>query len=174
MLDQVVGRDQDPALARPRRPCPRGCARAGAAPAASRSRSSSVSPSRSGRVTFACAPQARNADETVRSACTTSSGDAVAQHHAARELVVAGGVLGEVLGEAGELVDRRDLGAGVADDDVHQAEVVDVLVGEHHQLDVVDRVPVLGELVLELVQRAAGVRARSRPASAGRPRSGRC
>ena len=77
-----------------------------------------------------------------------------------RELVVAGGVLAEVLGEVGELVDRRDLGAGVAGDDVDEPEVVDVLVGEHDQLDVVDRVAVLGELVLELVQRAARVRAR--------------
>ena len=43
------------------------------------------------------------------------------------------------------------------DDDVDQPEVVDVLVGEHHQLDVLDRVAVLGELVLQLVERAPGV-----------------
>ena len=48
----------------------------------------------------------------------------------------------------------------MADDDVHEPEVVDVLVRQHDQLDVVDRVAVLGELVLELVERAPGVRAR--------------
>ena len=81
----------------------------------------------------------------------------------------------EVLGEAGPACrsppPRRP---EWPDDDVDQAEVVDVLVREHDQLDVVDRAAVLGELVLELVERLARVRARSRPASAGRPRSGRC
>ena len=70
------------------------------------------------------------------------------------ELVVARGVLAEALGKAGQLVDRRHLGAGVPDDDVHEPKVVDVLVRQHHQLDVVDRPPVPGELVLELVERA--------------------
>ena len=91
-------------------------------------------------------------------------GDAVAAHHASRELVVARGVLAVVLGEVGELVDRGDLGARVRDDDVDEPEVVDVLVGEDHELDVLERAPPLGELVLELVEGAAGVRAPSRPA----------
>ena len=77
-----------------------------------------------------------------------------------RELVVAGRGLGEVLDEARELVDRRHLGAGMARDDVDQAEMVHVLVCEDDQLDVVDRVAVLGELVMQLVERPPGVRAR--------------
>jgi hypothetical protein len=84
-------------------------------------------------------------------------GDAVAQHHAAGELVVARGVLAEVLGETGQLVDRRHLRPGMPDDDVHQSQVVDVLVRQDHELDVVDRPSVPGELVLELVERAPGV-----------------
>jgi hypothetical protein len=35
--------------------------------------------------------------------------------------------------------------------------VVDVLVGEDHQLEILDRVPVLVELMLELVERLARV-----------------
>ena len=54
-------------------------------------------------------------------------------------------------------VERRDLGAGVLDDDLDQAEVVDVLVGDDHQLEVVDRVAALLELALQLVQRLARV-----------------
>ena len=122
-----------------------------------RSRSSSVWPSRSGRVTFAFDPQARNAEETGLERAHDLVGDAVAPHHASRELVVARGVLAVVLGEVGELVDRGHLGARVGDDDVDQPEVVDVLVGEDHQLDVLERAAALGELVLELVEGASGV-----------------
>src|SRR4029077_8830191 len=43
------------------------------------------------------------------------------------------------------------------DDDLDQAEVVDVLVGEDDQLQVVDRVAALSELALQLVERFAGV-----------------
>ena len=49
---------------------------------------------------------------------------------------------GEPLGGDAE---RRDLGAGVLDQDLDQAEVVDVLVGEDDQLEVVDRVAALAE-----------------------------
>ena len=52
----------------------------------------------------------------------------------------------------GGAAERRDVGAGVLDEDLDQPQVVDVLVGDDHQLQVVDRAAVLGELVLELVE----------------------
>ena len=67
------------------------------------------------------------------------------------------GVLVEVGEALGGDADRRDLGAGVLDDDLDQAEVVDVLVGEDDQLEVVDRVAALAELALQLVERLARV-----------------
>ena len=83
--------------------------------------------------------------------------DAVAQHQVDRELVLAFGVLVEVREPLGGEADRRDLGARVLDDDLDQPEVVDVLVGEDHQLEFVDRVVAVGELALELVERLARV-----------------
>ena len=53
------------------------------------------------------------------------------------------GVLVEVGEPLGGDADRRHLGAGVLDDDLDQAEVVDVLVGDDDQLEVVDRVAAL-------------------------------
>ena len=85
--------------------------------------------------------------------------DAVSEHHGARELVIVGGRLGEVLHVARELVDRRYLRPRMARDDVDQPEVVHVLVGQDDQLDVVDRATVLRKLVVQLVEGAAGVRA---------------
>ncbi len=91
-------------------------------------------------------------------------GNAASEHELGREAIVELGVLGEVREPADGLVERRDLGAGVLDDDLDQADVVDVLVGEDHQLDVVDRVAQLLQLILELVERLARVRARCRRA----------
>ena len=99
-------------------------------------------------------------------------GDPVAEHQPGRERVVALDVLAEVLDERDGDVDRRDLGARALGDDLDQAEVVDVLVGDDDELDVLDRVAEVGELALELVERLAGVRARCRRGSAARPRSG--
>ena len=62
--------------------------------------------------------------------------------------------VGEALGGG---ADRRDLGAGVLGDDLDQAEVVDVLVGDDDQLEVVDRVAALTQLALQLVERLARV-----------------
>ena len=84
-------------------------------------------------------------------------GDAVAQHQLDREAVLALGVLVEVGEPLGGDAERRHLGAGVLDDDLDQAEVVDVLVGEDDQLEVVDRVAALGELASQLVERLARV-----------------
>ena len=83
--------------------------------------------------------------------------DAVAQHKLDRELVLALGVLAEVRQPLGGDADRRHLGAGVLGDDLDQPQVIDVLVGDNHQLEVVDRVAALGELRLELVERLARV-----------------
>ena len=83
--------------------------------------------------------------------------DPVAAHQLGGEGVLALGVLAEV-GEArcGD-PDRRNLGPRVRADDLDQAEVVDVLVGEDDQLEVGDRVAVLAELGLQLVESLAGV-----------------
>ncbi len=84
-------------------------------------------------------------------------GDAVAQHQLDREAVVGLGVLVEVGEPLGGGAERRHLGAGVLGDDLDQAEVVDVLVGDDDQLEVVDRVAARGQLGAELVQRLARV-----------------
>ncbi len=83
--------------------------------------------------------------------------DAVAQHQLDRELVLALGFLAEAGQPPGGEAERRHLGAGVLDDDLDQAEVVDVLVGDDDQLEVVDRVAAGAELALQLVERLAGV-----------------
>ena len=73
-------------------------------------------------------------------------GDAVAQHQLDRELVLELGVLVEVGQALGGEAERRHLGPGVLGDDLDQAEVVDVLVGDDDQLEVVDRVAAGAEL----------------------------
>ena len=57
-------------------------------------------------------------------------------------------------------------------EDADQPEVVEVLVGDDDPLEVLDPAAVLAQRALERVERLARVRARCRPASAGRPRSG--
>ena len=47
---------------------------------------------------------------------------------------------------------------GMARDDVDEPDVVDVLVGHDHQLEVLDRPAVRGQRALQLVERAARVR----------------
>ena len=86
-------------------------------------------------------------------------GDAVAQHQVAGEGVLALGVLAEVGDPLDRDVDRRDLGPRVLGDDLDQAQVVDVLVGEDHQLEVVDAVAEGAELGVQLIEGLAGVRA---------------
>ena len=85
--------------------------------------------------------------------------DPVAAHDRLRELVVRRGAGGEVLEVRPERAERRDLGAGAPGQDLEQADVIHVLVGEHDQLEVLDRMAVLGERALELVQRLSRVRA---------------
>ena len=80
------------------------------------------------------------------------------EHQAGGELVVQLDVVAEVLDERDDDVDRRHLGARSRGDDLDQTEVIDVLVGEDHQLDVLDRAPERRQPLLELVERLAGVR----------------
>ena len=87
-------------------------------------------------------------------------GDPVSPHQRGRLLVVALGVVAEVLDEGDEQVKGRNLRARALGDDVDQPEVVDVLVGDDHQLDVLDPVAESLELAVELVQRLAGIGAR--------------
>ena len=84
-------------------------------------------------------------------------GDPVPAHQRRRLLVVPLGVVAEVLDERREQVEGRHLGAGALGDDVHESEVVDVLVGDDHQLEVLDPMAERLELALELVERLAGV-----------------
>ncbi len=107
-----------------------------------RSRKAISSPSASGRVTLAFEPQPRKLRETLCRAKATSSGMPLRSISSTAKLVLAFGVLAEVGESLGGQPERRDLGAGVLDDDLDQAEVVDVLVGEDDQLEVVDRVAV--------------------------------
>ena len=76
------------------------------------------------------------------------------------ELVVALGLRGEVLDHGREQVQRADLGARAAREDVDEPEVVDVLVGDDDAPEVLDAVAVRGQRALELVERLARVRAR--------------
>ena len=122
-----------------------------------RSRSSIVSPSRSGRVTFAFAPPAAERAGDVLQRVDDVLGDAVAEHQRRARTRRRARRPRRSSRRTARAVERRDLGAGVVGDDVDQAEVVDVLVGEDHQLDVLDRVAELGELALELVERLARV-----------------
>ena len=83
--------------------------------------------------------------------------DAVAQHQRLGELVVALGMVREVLDQRREQVERADLRVRAAGEDVDQAEVVDVLMGDHDPLEVLDAVAVVAQRALELVQRLAAV-----------------
>ena len=84
--------------------------------------------------------------------------DPVAQHQRLGELVVALGVGGVLLHHRREQVERADLGARAAGEDPDQPEVVEVLVGDHDPLEVLDPVAALAQRLLELVERLAGVR----------------
>ena len=81
----------------------------------------------------------------------------MAQHQRRREPIVRLDVVAEVLDERHDDVDRRHVCAGSARDYLDEAEVVDVLVGQDHELEIGDRMAELVELVLELVERLAGV-----------------
>ena len=158
MLDQVVGGEQHPALARPRRPCRSGCARAGAGPRSVRSRSSSAlavaqrprdlgarRPRRGTRATPSAARATR--PRGCRGAASAPSANSSSRSARSRSCSTQRASRSSAATSAPE---RR---ARIVD----QPEVVDVLVGDDDQLEVLDRVAALGELALELVQRLARV-----------------
>ena len=84
-------------------------------------------------------------------------GDAVAQHDVAREVVLGLGLGREVLHERHRRVDGGHLGAGSLRHERDQPEVVDVLVGEDHELDVLERMAERRDAALEDVERRARV-----------------
>ena len=57
-------------------------------------------------------------------------------------------------------VDRGNLGAGVGGDKRHEAEMVDVVVCHHYELDVLERMAEGRDAALQRVERGARVRAR--------------
>ena len=85
--------------------------------------------------------------------------DAVAQHRALGEGVLPLGLLTVGGEERREAVERGDLGTRAPGQDRGQPEVVDVLMGDHEQLDVLDLVSAGAQGLLELVERLRRVRA---------------
>ncbi len=85
-------------------------------------------------------------------------GHSVAAHHRLGELVVGRGADREVPQVRAERVQAGHLRARAAGEDLEQPEVIHVLVGEHDQLEVLDRVAECGQPPLELVERLARVR----------------
>ena len=121
-----------------------------------RSRSVRVPPSSSRRSTDTREPQARNAADTALSATRCPRHPVPDHQHLGERVVVLGG-LAVVLDEVGEPVEGGDLRPGAAREHVEQAGVVDVLVGHHQQLEVLDRMPEPREPALELVERLPAV-----------------
>jgi len=83
--------------------------------------------------------------------------DPVAEHQLLGEAVFEVRLLAVAREERGERRQRRDLRAGAAREDRGEPEMVHVLVADHQQLDVLDRVAARGERLLELVERLRGV-----------------
>ena len=79
------------------------------------------------------------------------------EHDLAGELVLGDGRLAVVLDERDEPVDRRHLCARTAREDVDEADVVEVLVGDQNELEVLGAAPELPELAVDLVERDPGV-----------------
>ena len=101
-------------------------------------------------------PAAEAARDTPQRRCDLL-GDAVAQHQVDGEAVLGLGVLVEVRQPLAGDAERRHLGTGALDDDLGKAKMVDVLMGDHEQPELVDRVAALGQLRLQLVQGLARV-----------------
>jgi hypothetical protein len=86
--------------------------------------------------------------------------DAVAQHDPRGELVVRLRLGGEVLQVRDRDVDGGDLGARGGHHERDQPQMVDVLMGDDHQLDLLERVAECLHAAAQLVERGARVRAR--------------
>ena len=87
-------------------------------------------------------------------------GDAVPAHQLARELVLALHRLAVVAQDRRHPVEARHLGAGAPGEDLHQPQMVHVLVGDHDEAEILHAVAERPERLLQLVQRLAGVGAR--------------
>ena len=98
--------------------------------------------------------------------------DPVAEHEPGGERIVALGVGAVALHERRDDVDRGHLGAGARGEDLDQAEVVEVLMADHDQLEVLDRVAELARADAEAHRGTCRSSARCRPASAARRRAG--
>jgi hypothetical protein len=83
--------------------------------------------------------------------------DAVAEHHGPSELVVLLRLLRVVLDERNRHVDCRHLRAGALRHERDQAEMVDVLVGEDHELDVLEPMAELCQAARERVEGGGGI-----------------
>ena len=160
MGQQVVAGEQDP-RARSQKTVSEGLCPGRCMTSSVRSRSVSVSPSRSSRVTWPLEPKARNAAPTApqrgRQVGRARRGGASAARRtrrrpAALSREVARGRAPSRSSAATSAPERRD-------EDLEQPEVVHVLVGDHDQLEVLDRPAVRGQRLLELVERLARVRA---------------
>ena len=101
-------------------------------------------------------PAAERLRDRPQGACRLGR-DAVALHQLDGVGVVGLGLLAVALDERLRHLAGSDLGTRSAADDVDEAEVVDVLMGEDHELEVGDRVAQGGQPALELVEGGAGV-----------------
>jgi hypothetical protein len=81
----------------------------------------------------------------------------VAEHERLGKGVVGLVGLGEALEQRHESVQGRHVGAGAPRQDLRQALVVEVLVGDDDELEVLDLAAVVGQRALELVERLARV-----------------
>src|SRR5579884_284838 len=86
------------------------------------------------------------------------AGHPVAAHDRLRELVVGRGAARKALQVGGEQVKRGHLRPRTPGQDLEQAEVIHVLVGQHDQLEVLDPAAMCREGTLQVVERLAGVR----------------
>ena len=108
-------------------------------------------------MTSTCEPQPRKLRETLRSATVTSSGMPLRSISSTAKRSSASASSSKLASRSAAAPSAATSAPERCDDDLDQAEVVDVLVGDDHQLEVVDRVAALGQLRLQLVERLARV-----------------
>ena len=80
-------------------------------------------------------------------------------HDPLRELVVGGHAGAEIGHVRPKQIERRDVRTGAPGEDLDQAEVIHVLVGDHDQPQLLDRPAEARHRLLELIERLPGVRA---------------
>ena len=85
---------------------------------------------------------------------------AVGTHELARESAICGDVLGVGRAVRGRRIERRDPCAGPALDRRREPDVVVVVMGRDHELDVLDLHPAQSQASLERIERFVGARPR--------------